>query len=344
MNKPLVSIFLPCYNAEKYILECLKSIQQQTYSNIEVIIVDDGSKDRSIEIIEKFITTDSRFILVKNPINLGLIKTLNKHLPNLKGDYIARMDADDICAADRIQQQVEFLQNNPEVSVVSTGFTIIDDDANYLIDMSARACTNDSIKFISLLYNCMCHAAVMIRSTVYKSFEYDSNFLHCEDYKLFDEMICAGYKISNIKRPLYYVRKNVESVSHKYENIQVRNFIKISGVKINREFPDINLNNETHEIITNKLSQSYSQSQLVDALNTLKFMAKKYCNTTNCDEQTREEISHFLIEHKVDIIIQATIKYWRLSRIWLIFKNLPFLLQPRAFMFTMKKIRFFLTR
>ena len=99
----LVSIILPCFNASKYIDVALKSILNQNYKNIEVIVIDDGSTDNTLTILEQYSKVDSRIKLFENSKNKGLIYTLNKAILLANGEYIARMDADDISMLDRIE-------------------------------------------------------------------------------------------------------------------------------------------------------------------------------------------------------------------------------------------------
>ena len=110
-NKPLVSVIMSAYNAEKYISQTIKSVLNQTFIDFEFLIFNDGSKDKTEEIIGSY--GDHRIKSV-NQSNIGLTKTLNKALALSQGEYIARMDADDICEPARLQKQVDFLKNHPD--------------------------------------------------------------------------------------------------------------------------------------------------------------------------------------------------------------------------------------
>ena len=104
---PKVSILMPVYNAEQYLSQALDSIVSQSFEDWELILINDGSTDRRESIIMDY--DDERIFYIKNPVNLKLIKTLNKGIDYCGGQYIARMDADDICHPDRLKRQVEFL-------------------------------------------------------------------------------------------------------------------------------------------------------------------------------------------------------------------------------------------
>lgn len=128
LHQPLVSVLLPVYNAEQYLRASLESILSQTYKNIEVICVDDGSADASFKILRIFAKQDKRVKVYRNRKNQGIGYTANKATSHAKGDFIARMDADDIMLFDRIEKQVHFLQNNPEMALVGGQCLVINEE------------------------------------------------------------------------------------------------------------------------------------------------------------------------------------------------------------------------
>ncbi len=122
---PLVSVLLPVYNADRYIAQAIESILNQTLTNFELLIIDDGSTDGSAQILQAYAAQDQRIRLLVRE-NRGLISTLNEMLQQAKGEFLARMDADDLSLPDRLQQQVQFLQQHPEVVCVGGAFDLID--------------------------------------------------------------------------------------------------------------------------------------------------------------------------------------------------------------------------
>ena len=116
MTNCLISIILPAYNAEKYLKEAIDSILAQTYTNFELIVINDGSTDKTEEIILSY--QDSRIRYIKNEKNLKLIRTLNKGIGLAKGKYIARMDADDISLPHRLKEEVEFMEAHPNIGEI----------------------------------------------------------------------------------------------------------------------------------------------------------------------------------------------------------------------------------
>ena len=109
---PKISVVMPAYNAEKYIGESIDSILNQTYGDFEFIIINDGSRDSTKEIILSY--SDNRIVYLENEINSGIVVTLNKGLKYATGEYIARMDADDIAVAERLEKQIEFMEKNKD--------------------------------------------------------------------------------------------------------------------------------------------------------------------------------------------------------------------------------------
>ena len=127
MDLPLVSVIVPAYNAEQFIARTLSSVIEQTYKNLEILVVDDGSKDRTAEIVEQFATKDSRVTLLRQQ-NSGVAKARNLAIKNAKGEYIAPVDADDIWHPQKIEKQIEvFLSSEPSVGLVYTWSVLIDE-------------------------------------------------------------------------------------------------------------------------------------------------------------------------------------------------------------------------
>ena len=120
MTVPLVSVLLPVYNAEPYLAAALESILKQDYRRLEIIAIDDGSRDRSLEIMRRYQQADDRITIVSRE-NRGLIATLNEGLTLAKGDLIARMDADDISYPWRLSRQVSLFQRQPELALCGSG-------------------------------------------------------------------------------------------------------------------------------------------------------------------------------------------------------------------------------
>ena len=132
MSNSLVSVIIPVYNVEKYVKEAIKSIQNQTYENLEIIVIYDGSIDDTYNIVEKLAKEDNRIKLYKNEKNLKIVKTLNRALSLANGEYISRMDGDDISAPDRIEKKVKFLEENKEFDLVGCQVEVVNENDTFL--------------------------------------------------------------------------------------------------------------------------------------------------------------------------------------------------------------------
>lgn len=144
---PDVSILVPIYNVEKYVVEALESIQRQTFRDFEVIIVDDGSSDNSYSVAHNKFSADSRFKFFKNRENRGIAFTLNEGLHQASGRFIARADGDDIMIDDRLERQMSFLASNPGIGLVGTSYITIDEEGRE-IGRAIKASGVENIKRI----------------------------------------------------------------------------------------------------------------------------------------------------------------------------------------------------
>ncbi len=216
-NDILISVVMPVYNGEKYLKEAIDSILNQTYTNFEFIIINDGSTDKSEEIIKSY--KDKRIILVNNEENLRLPRTLNKGIDLAKGQYIARMDADDVSLPHRFAKQVEFMEKNPEIGVSGTGvkyigfpeFGLSDSWTKYLAFLPKRITNpysdSEILKCCLIFYNPLIHPSVMMRKSMLDENEIRYSLLTNEAQDLEMWISCSKhFKMSNIKETLLLYR------------------------------------------------------------------------------------------------------------------------------------------
>lgn len=211
MSEPLISVVLPVYFGERYLRESVDSILTQTFSDFEFIIFDDGSKDGSRKILESY--GDSRIRLIFQE-NAGLPETLNRAIALCQGRYIARQDHDDISLPSRLQKQFEFLEANPEFSMVGTGADIWSEEK-----MSQRRHAHPSdystLRFELLFNNPFVHSSLMFRSKVFQEvglYSTDPARQPPEDYE-FISRIARRYPIANLKERLVIYRETSNSMS-----------------------------------------------------------------------------------------------------------------------------------
>jgi glycosyltransferase EpsE len=207
MKEPKVSIIMGIYNCERYLDEAINSIISQTFTDWEFIMCDDGSTDRTLQIAEKYKKLfPDKFVVLKNEKNMGLNYTLNKCLNIAKGEYIARMDGDDICDPTRLEKEVNFLESHSEFALVSTEMVMFDKLGEWGIKkVIERPTKEDFCKHTPFF----CHAAVMIRRNVFlevEGYTVDTKLLRVEDCHLWFKIYSKGYVGANIPEPLYKMR------------------------------------------------------------------------------------------------------------------------------------------
>lgn len=184
-KKPLVSVLMPAYNAEKYIEKAIASIMLQTLKNIELIIIDDSSRDKTWEIVKKYRRKDKRIIALRNKKNLKLSKTLNIAIEKSKGYYIARMDADDWSYPDRLEKQYNFLEKNTSVGILGGSMEIIEENGT-LIGKRNYPEDDKNIRKNIFWFSPFSHPLIMIRKSLFENVGgYNPMFNPAEDYELY---------------------------------------------------------------------------------------------------------------------------------------------------------------
>lgn len=218
MNNPIISIILPAYNAESTIKDSIQSVIDQTYKNWELIIINDGSKDKTESVIQCF--NDDRIIYIKNDSNRGLIFTLNLGIAKSKGKYIARMDADDISFPDRIQKQFLYMENHPETILCGTWCKTFGEGVKSQIKKMYE--TDKEIKDHFLFLIPVIHPTVLIRKSVLDTNKiiYDTNYRDAEDYKMWFDLMDFG-SFYNLQEVLLNYRISKTQVSQNNNYIQI---------------------------------------------------------------------------------------------------------------------------
>jgi glycosyltransferase involved in cell wall biosynthesis len=193
---PKISVILPVYNAEKYLSEAIQSILDQSYSDFEFIIINDGSKDRSEEIVLSF--NDERIIYLSQS-NRGLAATLNRGIETARGEYIARQDNDDVSDKRRLELQLSFMEEHPHVALLGTSAEIIDEEGQPTGRFHKHATDNELLKFFLLFDNPFVHSSVMFRKELVKQIGgYDISPKFFEDFNLWSRVARTEYKLANL--------------------------------------------------------------------------------------------------------------------------------------------------
>lgn len=219
---PRISVLMPAYNAEKYISEAIESILNQTFFDFEFIIINDGSTDNTVNIIKSY--HDDRIILIDNQQNMGLVSVLNQGLKLASGEYIARMDADDISLPERFMKQIKFMDKHSQVGVLGTWFHIFGDKINRLEKKPKYPKLKDFI-----ITSPVGHPTVMMRKTFLDKYhlQYDPAYAHAEDYELWVRAV-KYMKFANLPEVLLNYRWSESNVSFLHEKEQL---LKSSVIK-----------------------------------------------------------------------------------------------------------------
>lgn len=277
-NQPLVSVIMPLYNSEMYVEAAIQSILNQTYFNLELIVVDDCSVDKSANIVKSI--QDKRIQFHQLPANLGISNALNTAISLCKGDFIARMDADDISVPCRIEKQVSYLLSNPNCVVIGSAFQIIGEEDTRTVIVG---CSN--IKSHTLVANPLAHPTVMMRALLFKEMGlyYNKQMEPAEDYDLWVRALLNGALIENLPESLLKYRKHEGQITSKNRMLSDKKskIVRLNILKL-YEFEK-----ETQTYLEEILSRKCSQVDLVkiiDIQETLNKLSSKNTEKKLLDE------------------------------------------------------------
>ena len=284
----MISVVMSVYNSENYLEEAILSILNQTYKNFEFIIINDGSTDRSLEIIEKYAKKDNRIKVISRE-NKGLPYSLNEGIKLSKGKYIVRMDSDDISLKDRFQKQLEFMENNLDIGVCGSAILSFDNKI-YLYPLK-----DELIKSELIFSTPFAHPAVIIRKEIIEKYNlfYNEEFLHSQDFELFSRMAKVT-KMANLKVPLLKYRvlessitkKTKEKERYKFLNKIFINYLKGLDFEINNKLhfylsvnhrvKDNKINKKELYNYFEKLTKTNNQKKVFDKISLNKVLGKRW--------------------------------------------------------------------
>lgn len=304
MKNPLISVLMPAYNAEIYLKSAIESILSQSYSNFEFIIINDGSTDNTENIILSY--TDPRIVYIKNEVNLKLIKSLNKGIDAVKGEYVLRMDADDIAMPDLIKETLNIIQEQNAGVVSNYKFHYLSDNGNKLYYNARNVpLSNKAISYILPFSNPIPHPGTLIKTSILKKYRYrdDGQVLHFEDWDLWNRISNGGEKYALVSKCVYLWRQNPTSVLHstvgdneklkRIKNEIKQNLLYKNGVTMPEELLALFLFDNQKFTIHNFF--------------LLKKEMKKYFQSFNIDDKVKCEIKNWL-SLQLFLIIKRIIK------------------------------------
>jgi glycosyltransferase involved in cell wall biosynthesis len=256
---PLVSVIMPAFNAEKYIAEAMHSILNQTYTNIELIVFDDGSSDQTRHVINQLL--DDRIIKVLSDQNRGVVYARNAMIDLAKGKYIALMDADDISDPSRIEKQVNSLEAG-ECDLCGSAHWSLNEDLN-VRKKSKDKFSDADLRALLAVYCSLCNSTVTARAEMFKRFKYDTSILTSEDYYLWVQMAAAGYRFMNLKERLVTYRLYSAQTS----SVHLEKF-KLSTIEVQKRY--LSLLGISPELRPEPLPWDFRMGRAVTVLKALK--------------------------------------------------------------------------
>lgn len=309
---PEITVLMPVYNGGKYLKNAIESILTQSFENFEFLIINDGSTDNSKEVINSY--NDPRIVLINNKKNIGLVASLNIGIKFSKGEFIARMDADDISISNRLSVQLNFLKGNKDIGACGTWVKII----NSINNVNKLPLDDDEIKYYMLFSSPFAHSSVMMRKDVIieNNIQYNNCFTEAEDYELWFNL-SKHTKFANIPRVLLHYRvhnlqKNQLGKNHlrKFSN-------EVKMLQLNLLFPEIDHESiETHLAICDEC-EIKNEKELLTRLNWINKIYYQIIDLRN--NKYLVEILHFLFYRQCYIATKSKIYAYSIYR-----KNKPF--------------------
>lgn len=224
-GRPIVSVLMAVYNKEGYLPACLDSVLGQTLSDIEFVVVEDGSEDASGAILQEYAERDPRLRILWNEENIGLTKSLNRGLSEAKGEYIARMDADDVSYPSRLERQLAELRENPDLGAVGTWYEEIDGKGR-VIGTRKPPADPEGVRKMMIKTEAVAHPTMMLPRRVFEEVgPYNEEWRYAQESELYFRIL-ARYEMANVPEVLYQWRRTADTITHEKHRQALRFFMK----------------------------------------------------------------------------------------------------------------------
>lgn len=298
-DNPKLSVVMPVFNGEPFLKDAVESILKQSFKKYEFIIINDGSTDNTVDIIKSY--KDGRIKLIENRNNLGIAKCLNIGFELSKGDYIARMDADEISNSERFEKQLAFLEKNKEVGVCGTLTKTL---GKKIEKIWMYPLDHERIKANLLFHCCLVHSSVMIRSSIIedKNIFYSESCPHAEDYELWVRLSRIT-KIANLGEVLTRYRIHNKSIGAMHSTVQKKTANQIRRKQIEELLRDVSL----EEI---KFHNQISQTDMDVDNEKLKKTCKWFIKLLNANREKE------IYQHNVftEVLTKRLVKFMRRTK------------------------------
>lgn len=227
-----ISVLMGIYNCAGTLVQAVESIQNQTYTDWELILCEDGSTDQTYEVAKSLAEKDSRIILLRNEKNLGLNTTLNRCLAVASGKYVARMDGDDDCLPERFEKQIIFLEDHPEFQITSCPMLLFDENGEWGQTAIPKCPTPQEV----VAGTPISHAPVMLLKSAMDAvggYTEDPKMLRVEDVNLWIKLYAAGYRCCNLQEPLYRMRNDQNALNRRKYIYRVNSaYVRLQGCRM----------------------------------------------------------------------------------------------------------------
>lgn len=284
---PTISVVMPVYNSGQFLNQAIESILDQTYTDYEFIIINDGSTDDTESLILSY--SDSRIKYFKNSANLGIVASLNKGIELASGKFLARMDADDVSLRERFEKQLHFMESNPEIAACGSQAFYIN-IMGTKIGQSSLPVQDDDIKARLLFRNTFIHPSTFFRTKIVKEIGYNPDYHYAEDYYLLAQ-ISRKHSVGNLCDPLLLYRIHDGNTTATKKKEMMMSHLKVLDYQIS-----FFLNKKTD---TQFLAEFYALAEhdfqaydLSVYINVLKLLLKTNIEKKSYDPQTFHRILH----------------------------------------------------
>lgn len=230
---PRITVLMPVYNAEAFVADAARSVLSGSWRDLELLAIDDGSTDESAAVLESL--GDPRVKVVRSPVNRGLIASLNRGLDLAQGEFVARMDADDICMPDRLSRQLKFMDANPDIGVSGTWITVFGAAREHLMRFPTDPKVVDTELFC---FNPIAHSTAMLRKRLFDrhALRYSPSAVHVEDLDLWMRA-AEHFAMANISAVGLRYRVHDSQVSNRHESVQSRSSGELRARQLSRLLP-----------------------------------------------------------------------------------------------------------
>lgn len=318
LTVPVISVIMPVYNSGKYIEEAVGSILNQTYSNFELIIIDDGSTDSSWEKIQQL--EDMRIIRLQNEKNSGVIASYINGFKVARGRFIAYMDSDDTASLDRLAKQVEFLDNHPEVSIVSGALKYVSENGEELNRKWAPPTNPKLIKWTLFFENAVVNSAAMIRREVFTHFiENPPKLRYAYDYESW-AMFSEQYLIANLPDILHAYRMHSSNYSFSHLS-DLRDEDVVIKKKLVEDFLGMSIPEGVTEFIAKPVEDQPNMA--INALNLLQEVRRQFFSTVDLSKEEKEMVQADFMKRYYPIFTQYSRKSPFILRYFYLYANDP---------------------